>query len=173
PPARRTTRGSPPTFPIRLCNEAGPPSCLQREAHEPPSHPPESPAYPAGHPVHRRQPAAGGRGPGRHHRPHRFPEVVHPDHAAAQSGNTGEGAGEQDVTVSWHEFPSGLPLLEALNVGNVDFSADVADTVPVFAQAAGARLVYVAQEAPSPTAQAILVHGDSDIRELSDLKGKR
>lgn len=81
--------------------------------------------------------------------------------------------GEQGVKVSWHEFPSGLPLLEALNVGNVDFSADVADTVPVFAQAAGARLVYVAQEAPSPTAQAILVHGDSDISELSELKGKR
>lgn len=81
--------------------------------------------------------------------------------------------GEQGVKVSWHEFPSGLPLLEALNVGNVDFSADVADTVPVFAQAAGARLVYVAQEAPSPTAQAIVVHSDSDIDELSDLKGKR
>lgn len=81
--------------------------------------------------------------------------------------------GEQGVKVSWHEFSSGLPLLESLNVGNVDFSADVADTVPVFAQAAGAHLVYVAQEAPSPTTQAILVHGNSDIRELADLKGKR
>src|SRR5690554_6565002 len=69
--------------------------------------------------------------------------------------------GEHGVKVSWHEFPSGLPLLEALNVDNVDFSADVADTVPVFAQAAGARLVYVAQEARSPTAQAIVVHSDS------------
>lgn len=88
-------------------------------------------------------------------------------------GTLEKALAEQGVTVSWHEFPSGLPLLEALNVGNVDFSADVADTVPVFVQAAGARLVYVAQEAPSPTAQAILVHGDSDIRELGDLKGKR
>ena len=43
------------------------------------------------------------------------------------------------VRVSWHEFTSGLPLLEALNLGNVDVSADVADTVPVFAQAAGAK----------------------------------
>lgn len=80
---------------------------------------------------------------------------------------------EQGVKVSWHEFPSGLPLLEALNVGNVDVSADVADTVPVFAQAAGARLVYVARETPSPAAQAILAHGDSPVRELADLKGKR
>ncbi len=35
------------------------------------------------------------------------------------------------VRVSWQEFTSGLPLLEALNLGNVDVSADVADTVPV------------------------------------------
>lgn len=41
---------------------------------------------------------------------------------------------------SWQEFPSGLPLLEALNVGNVDLSADVADTVPIFSQDAQAKL---------------------------------
>ncbi|MGG6498198.1 UNVERIFIED_CONTAM: ABC transporter substrate-binding protein, partial [Bacteroidetes bacterium 56_B9] len=65
--------------------------------------------------------------------------------------------GKQGIKVSWHEFPSGLPLLESLNVGNVDLSADVADTVPVFAQAAGAQLTYFARETPSPTAQSILV----------------
>ena len=79
----------------------------------------------------------------------------------------------QGIRVSWHEFPSGLPLLEALNLGNVDLSADVADTVPVFTQAAGARLTYFAREAPSPTAQAILVPADSPLRTLADLKGKR
>lgn len=75
--------------------------------------------------------------------------------------------------ISWHEFASGLPLLEALNVGSVDFSADVADTVPVFALAAGAKLAYIAQEAPSPTAQSIVVRADSPIRSVADLKGKR
>ena len=61
------------------------------------------------------------------------------------------------VRISWHEFTSGLPLLEAINTGNVDFGADVADTVPLFAQAAGAKLAYIAEEAASPSAQAILV----------------
>ncbi len=77
------------------------------------------------------------------------------------------------VKPSWHEFTSGLPLLEALNLDNVDVSADVADTVPVFAQAAGAKLTFVAQEAPSPTAQAILVKADSPLTTLADLKGRK
>jgi sulfonate transport system substrate-binding protein len=77
------------------------------------------------------------------------------------------------VKINWHEFTSGLPLLEALNLDNLDFSADVADTVPVFAQAAGAALTFVAQEAPSPAAQAIVVRADSPIRSVADLKGKK
>jgi len=77
------------------------------------------------------------------------------------------------VRVSWHEFTSGLPLLEAINTGNVDFGADVADTVPLFAQAAGARLAYIAEEAASPSAQAILVGAESPIKTIADLKGKK
>lgn len=78
-----------------------------------------------------------------------------------------------NATLSWHEFTSGLPLLEALNLDNLDISADVADTVPVFAQAAGADLTFVAQEAPSPAAQAILVREDSPLRSVADLKERR
>ena len=77
------------------------------------------------------------------------------------------------VKPSWHGFTSGLPLLEALNLDNLDFSADVADTVPVFAQAACAQLTFVAQEAPSPTAQAIVVRADSPLRSVGELKGKK
>ena len=77
------------------------------------------------------------------------------------------------VKITWHEFSSGLPLLEALNVGGVDLSADVADTVPVFAQAAGAQLTYFAQEAPSPSAQAIIVRADAPYKTVADLKGKK
>ena len=51
--------------------------------------------------------------------------------------------------------------------------AGVADTVPVFAQAAHAQFIYLAQEAPSPQAQAILVHPDAPIHSLADLRGKK
>ncbi|MGE8308238.1 MAG: aliphatic sulfonate ABC transporter substrate-binding protein [Pseudomonas protegens] len=79
----------------------------------------------------------------------------------------------QGVNITWHEFTSGLPLAESLNVGNVDISADVADTVPVFAQAAGAKLTYFATETPSPAAQSIVIPKDSPLKSLADLKGKR
>lgn len=79
----------------------------------------------------------------------------------------------QGVNITWHEFTSGLPLAESLNVGNVDISADVADTVPVFAQAAGAQLTYFATETPSPAAQSIVIPKDSPLKSLADLKGKR
>ena len=77
------------------------------------------------------------------------------------------------MKVSWHEFTSGLPILESLNIGNLDLSADVADTVPVFAQAARAKIVYVAEEAASPTAQAILVPKGSTLQGIEALRGKK
>lgn len=89
------------------------------------------------------------------------------------NGDLERALAKQDVSISWHEFPNGQPLLEALNVGNIDVSADVADTVPVFAQAAGAQLTYFAQEAPSPSAQAIIVRDDSPLRSVGQLKGKK
>ena len=44
--------------------------------------------------------------------------------------------------VAWTEFPSGPPLLEALNVGAIDFGI-TGEAPPIFAQAAGAPLLYV------------------------------
>ena len=48
--------------------------------------------------------------------------------------------------IKWVEFTSGPPLLEAMNTGSVDFGS-VGDTPPIFAQAAGATIVYVAGSA--------------------------
>ena len=90
-----------------------------------------------------------------------------------QDGSLEKALEPLQVSVSWHEFSSGLPIMEALNAGQIDLSADVADTVPIFAQAAGAKITYVAEEAASPGAQAILVARDSPIASVSDLKGRK
>ena len=44
------------------------------------------------------------------------------------------------IDVKWVEFSSGPPMMEAMNVGSVDYGA-VGDSPPVFAQAAGADLL--------------------------------
>jgi sulfonate transport system substrate-binding protein len=78
----------------------------------------------------------------------------------------------QGITVKWNEFPAGPQLLEGLNVGSIDFGT-VGEAPPIFAQAAGADLVYVAHQPPAPQAEALVVPKDSPIRSVADLKGKR
>lgn len=73
-------------------------------------------------------------------------------------------------SVKWVEFQYGPPIMEALGIGALDIGA-AGDTPPVFAQVAGARIVYAAA---TPAQQsAILLPPDSPIRTLADLKGKR
>ena len=77
----------------------------------------------------------------------------------------------QGIEVKWVEFSSGPPMMEAMNVGSVDYGA-VGDSPPVFAQAAGAAIVYAAGQ-PITNGQGILVPKDSPIRAIAELKGKR
>ena len=74
--------------------------------------------------------------------------------------------------VVWTEFPSGPPLLEALNVGAIDFG-NTGEAPPIFAQAAGAPIQYVAYEPPAPQGEAILVPKDSKLTSVADLRGKK
>ncbi|RZI56520.1 MAG: sulfonate ABC transporter substrate-binding protein [Rubrivivax sp.] len=78
----------------------------------------------------------------------------------------------QGIAVKWTEFPAGPQLLEGLNVGSIDFGT-VGEAPPIFAQAAGADLVYVANQPPAPTAEALIVPKDSPIKTLADLKGRK
>ena len=78
----------------------------------------------------------------------------------------------QGLAAEWVEFSSGPPLLEALNARAVDFGA-TGDTPPIFAQAAGADLMYVGGQPVSGANQAVLVRTDSPIRAPADLRGKR
>ena len=76
------------------------------------------------------------------------------------------------VDVQWVEFQFGPPLLEAINVGSVDFGY-VGDAPPIFAQAANARIRYAAAVKQGGGTQAIIVRNDSPIKALADLRGKR
>ncbi len=77
-----------------------------------------------------------------------------------------------NVDVKWVEFPAGPQLLEGLNVGSIDFGT-VGEAPPIFAQAAGADLVYVANQPPAPEAEAIVVPKGSPIKSVAELKGKK
>ena len=74
--------------------------------------------------------------------------------------------------ITWAEFPAGPQLLEALSVGSLDFGF-AGDSPPVFAQAAGKDLLYIAAEPPKPESSAILVLGDSPVKSVAELKGKK
>lgn len=75
-------------------------------------------------------------------------------------------------SVTWSEFPAGPPLLEALNAGSIDFGY-TGESPPIFAQAGGIPLVYVAYDPWSPKAEAILIPKDSPIKSVAELKGKK
>jgi len=87
-------------------------------------------------------------------------------------GNLDERLKGQGLSVQWLQFPAGPQMLEALNAGSIDYGS-TGETPPIFAQAAGAPLVYVANEPEDPTGEAILVSKNSAIKTVADLKGKK
>jgi sulfonate transport system substrate-binding protein len=78
----------------------------------------------------------------------------------------------QGWSLTWHEFPAGPQLLEAMNAGSVDFGYTGAPP-PIFAQAADKDIVYVGAEPSGPSAEAIVVKSGSALASAADLKGKR
>ncbi|WP_293781129.1 sulfonate ABC transporter substrate-binding protein [uncultured Oxalicibacterium sp.] len=78
----------------------------------------------------------------------------------------------EGVELKWTEFAAGPALLEGLNVGSIDFGT-AGEAPPIFAQAAGADLVYVGNEPPAPASEAIIVPKNSPIKSVAELKGKR
>jgi sulfonate transport system substrate-binding protein len=78
----------------------------------------------------------------------------------------------QGIKVTWSEFTSGPPLLEALAAGKVDVG-ETGDAPVIFAQSKNAPIIYFGQSQPNPEAVAILVPQNSSIRSTADLKGKK
>ncbi|MGW4643920.1 ABC transporter substrate-binding protein [Sphaerisporangium sp. NPDC004334] len=84
-------------------------------------------------------------------------------------------AGELSGTpykITWAQFTSGPPLLEAVNAGGVDLGG-VGNTPPIFAAAAGSKIAVVAAEKQSVAGSAVLVPSGSAITSPAQLKGRR
>jgi aliphatic sulfonates family ABC transporter substrate-binding protein len=75
------------------------------------------------------------------------------------------------LRIEWREYAAGLPIVEALRLEEVELGV-VGECPPVFALAAEVPLVYLAADPPAPEREAILVHSDSSIARVADLRGK-
>ena len=78
----------------------------------------------------------------------------------------------QGIKVKWISFQGGPPMMEAMAANSVDIG-NVGNLPPVFAQAGGNPIVYVAATGSNAGAQAIIIPSDSPIKTLADLKGKK
>ncbi|MBO3748487.1 ABC transporter substrate-binding protein [Streptosporangiaceae bacterium NEAU-GS5] len=74
--------------------------------------------------------------------------------------------------VTWAQFTSGPPILEAINAGSVDVGA-VGNAPPVFAAAADSKITIIGVAEKGLGGQAIVVPPDSAIKSPADLKGKK
>jgi sulfonate transport system substrate-binding protein len=88
------------------------------------------------------------------------------------SGLLEKALAPQGYSLVWKEFPSGLPLLEALNGGSIDIGHS-GDAPLLFAQAAGIPFQIFAASNPSPESTGVVVPKDSAIHSFADLKGKK
>lgn len=70
---------------------------------------------------------------------------------AKRTGALEKRLAARGVTVTWAEFTSGPPLLEALGAGALDFGP-TGDVPPLFAQAAGGNLAMSARTREHPPA---------------------
>jgi sulfonate transport system substrate-binding protein len=92
--------------------------------------------------------------------------------AVRQRGSAEAAFKPLGIDIKWIDFQFGPPLLEAINVGSVDFGY-VGDAPPIFAQAGGAKIRYAAAVISRGNNQALLVPKDSPIRTLGELKSKK
>jgi len=73
--------------------------------------------------------------------------------------------------VTWSDFTSGPPMLQAMGAGSVDIGA-VGDAPPIFEAAGGGKIAVVAATVADPQAAALLLPKGSAVTSVAQLKGK-
>jgi sulfonate transport system substrate-binding protein len=89
-----------------------------------------------------------------------------------KKGTLEKRLGALGYKVEWPEFAAGPQQLEALNANGLDI-ASTAESPPVFSQAAGVPLVYLAANSSDGRAVSLLVPPNSPVKRFKDLKGKK
>ncbi|MEH2381968.1 MAG: aliphatic sulfonate ABC transporter substrate-binding protein [Nostoc sp.] len=89
-----------------------------------------------------------------------------------KQGTLEKSLAAKNFTVKWLEFAAGPQALEALNAGSLDIAA-TAESPPIFAQAAGTPLVYVATTPFNGKGVSFLVPKNSPVKSVADFKGKK
>jgi sulfonate transport system substrate-binding protein len=74
--------------------------------------------------------------------------------------------------VTWSDFTSGPPMLQAMGAGAVDVGS-VGNAPPVFAAAGGERIAVVGAYRSSPLGSALVVPASSPIHSIAQLRGRR
>jgi len=74
--------------------------------------------------------------------------------------------------IAFSTFTSGPPQVEAATAGKIDF-AITGNTPPIFGAASGAKVKVVAAYDGGGNGDQVLVHQDSSITSIADLRGKR
>jgi sulfonate transport system substrate-binding protein len=74
--------------------------------------------------------------------------------------------------VSFSTFTSGPPQIEAATAGKIDF-AITGNSPPIFGAASNANIKVVAAYDGGGVGDQVLVHADSPIQSIADLRGKR
>lgn len=75
-------------------------------------------------------------------------------------------------TIAFSTFTSGPPQIEAATAGRIDFAV-TGNTPPIFGAASGAKVKVVSAYDGSGRGDKVLVHRDSPIRSVAELRGRR
>jgi aliphatic sulfonates family ABC transporter substrate-binding protein len=78
---------------------------------------------------------------------------------------------DRGIDVEWEELEAGPSMVEAISAGRLDLAV-TGSISSIVGQADDVPLVCLAAEPPAPEGAAIVVHRDSPIRQVADLKGK-
>jgi sulfonate transport system substrate-binding protein len=101
---------------------------------------------------------------------------VHPSNTSLfvlrRNGILEELLDDRGATVRWVDYEDGRRTAELLGAGEIDFGG-TGNTPPLQAQADGLDVVYVAVSEPRPAHGVLVVHADSPIRTVADLRGRR